>query len=48
MWTYKGFDIFQADRNSSGIRWYVRTEQGILRSDTKQGMKALINELLSR
>ena len=41
MWTYKGVDVFAADRNSSGIRWYARTSGGILRSDTKDGMKNL-------
>lgn len=43
MWTYKGIDVFPADRNSSGIRWYARTQNGILKADTKQGMKQLIN-----
>ncbi len=44
MWTYKGIDIYPADRNSSGIRWYARTSQGNLRTDTKEGMKQMINE----
>ncbi len=45
-WTYKGLDVFPADRNSSGINWYSRTGsgEGVLRSDTKDGMKQLINE----
>jgi hypothetical protein len=34
MWTYKGIDVFPADRNSSGI----------LRADTKEGMRQLIRE----
>lgn len=43
MWTYKGIDIFPADPNSSGIRWYARTEWGMLRADSKVSMKQLIN-----
>ncbi len=46
MWTYKGVDIFRADRNSSGIRWYARTGAGILRADSKASMRELINENL--
>jgi hypothetical protein len=47
MWTYKGVDVFPADRNSSGIRWYARDYRasGVLRSDTRNGMKSLINDL---
>ncbi len=47
MWTYKGVDVFLADRNSIGIRWYARDYRanGVLRSDTRDGMKALINDL---
>lgn len=50
MWTYKGFDVFPADRNSSGIRWYCRTGsgEGILRADSKDGMKELINEFIKK
>ena len=44
MWTYKGIDIFPADHNSSGIRWYARTGNGsCLKADTKQSMRDLIN-----
>lgn len=46
-WTYRGIDVYPADRNSSGIRWYARTDSGNLRSDTKQSMRILINELRS-
>jgi hypothetical protein len=47
-WRYKGFDIFPADRNSSGIRWYSRTGdgEGVLRSDTKNTMRQLITAKL--
>jgi hypothetical protein len=54
MWTYKGIDIFPADRNASGIRWCSRDTSGIpaappiLRADSKQGMRDLINHYLSR
>jgi hypothetical protein len=43
MWIYKGIAVFLADFNSSGIRYYARTDNGILRSSTKQGMRELIN-----
>lgn len=45
MWTYRGVDVYPADRNSSGIRWYARTASGKLRSDCKQMMRFAINEL---
>lgn len=41
-WTYKGIDVYRADPNSSGIRWYARTRTGILRADTKASMRDLI------
>lgn len=45
MWTYKGVDIFPADRNSSGIRWYARPGNGLtLKADSKASMRRLINE----
>lgn len=46
MWTYKGVDVYSADRNSSGIRWYARHSlaPAVLRSDTKDGMKHLISK----
>lgn len=49
MWTYKGVDIFPADRNSSGIRWYARNvpgAPGTLRADSKQSMRELITHYL--
>ncbi len=49
MWTYKGVDVFPADRNSSGIRWYARAGLGYtLRADSKASMKGLISDELSR
>ena len=45
-WTYKGIDIYRADRNASGIRWYARTHAGILRTDTKESMRHLIAAML--
>lgn len=50
MWTYKGTDIWPAEPNCSGLRWYARTGDGqwkpgtppVLRADTKQGMRELI------
>lgn len=45
MWTYRGVDVYPADRNSSGIRWYARMGIGYtLRADTMQGMRQLINK----
>lgn len=43
MYTYKGFNIFKSDFNASGIKWYCRTNSGILRADTLAGMRKLIN-----
>jgi hypothetical protein len=49
MWTYKGIDIFPAARNPMGIRWYAHLTRGpMLRADSKQGMRDLINRYLSR
>lgn len=47
MWTYKGLDIYRADINSSGIRWYTRSPWGILRADTKESMRHLITETMA-
>lgn len=43
MWTYKGVDIYPADINGSGMRWYARTEWGLIRSDTKVSMRVAIS-----
>lgn len=48
MWTYKGFNIFQADHNAYGIKWESFTQWGRLRADSKQSMKQLINKYLSK
>lgn len=44
--TYRGVDIFPADRNASGIRWNARVAGEYLRADTLQGIKRLIKEAL--
>jgi hypothetical protein len=44
MWTYKGIDIFPADINGSGIRWYARTSDGMLRADSKASMRQAVTE----
>jgi len=44
MWTYKGIDVYPADNNTIGIRWYARTDKGKLRADTKELMRKLINK----
>jgi hypothetical protein len=48
MWTYKGVDVFPAELNGSGIRWYARSPWGILRADTKTSMRELITETMTR
>jgi hypothetical protein len=43
MWTYKRVDVWPADRNSAGIRWYAHVPGSpVLRADTKDGMRELI------
>ena len=48
MWTYRGVDVWPAEPNSTGIRWYARTEgfPPILRADSKDGMRELIRRYL--
>jgi catechol-2,3-dioxygenase len=51
MWTYKGIDVYQADPNGSGIRWYARVpwdDTPTLRADSKISMRALINKTLAQ
>ncbi len=44
---YKGFNIYPADLNSSGIRYYCRTGEGItLRADTLNNIKWMIRNYL--
>jgi hypothetical protein len=46
MWSYKGIDVYPADLNSSGCRWYARVDFGpvpVLRADSKERMRDLIN-----
>lgn len=43
MWTYRGINVYPADRNASGVRWIASTGSGMkLRADTKEGMRQLI------
>ncbi len=45
IWSYKGYNVYPADRNSNGIRWYAHSGNGYkLRSDTKAGMRQLITD----
>lgn len=46
--TYYGVDIWHADRNSSGIRYYARTPRGVVRADTLGGIRAAIREVAVR
>jgi hypothetical protein len=49
-WTYYGINVYPADINGSGIRWYANPldypNSGILRADTKECMKELIRDLV--
>ncbi len=44
MWTYKGVNVYPAEINSSGIRWYALGFGGTLKADTKESMRQLITE----
>ena len=44
IWKYMGVNVYPASTNSSGIRWYALTAKGILRADTKSGIRELIKE----
>lgn len=46
IWVYKGVNIYPADVNASGIRWYAIVKGKKLRSDAKQGMRQLITATL--
>ena len=52
MWTYFGIDVWPADPNMSGIRWYARLRSGpgpaMLRADTKDSMRELIRHYVRR
>jgi hypothetical protein len=45
--TYKGVNIWPADRNSSGIRWTATVNGYRLRADTLAGIKELITDQLA-
>lgn len=40
--TYRGVNIWPADRNGSGIRWTATVHGSRLRADTLAGIKQLI------
>ncbi len=45
MWQYKGYFVYPAARNASGIRWYCLSSRGgYLRADTKAGIRELISQ----
>lgn len=46
IWQYKGVLVHPAALNGSGIRWWALTREGIMRSDTKAGMRSLITDLV--
>jgi hypothetical protein len=46
---YRGVVILPADRNSSGIRWTARLNDGTrLRADTLQGIRQMIRQALQK
>lgn len=53
-WAYKGIDVHYGGRHSFyswGLRWYARVpwdNEPMLRADSKQGMRELINDVLER
>lgn len=46
VWTYKGINVHPASPNTSGVKWWALSSAGQLKSDTKQGMRELINHVL--
>lgn len=47
-WCYRGHDIYPADANSSGIRWYTRHPAlGMLRADSKRSMRRMLADSAS-
>ena len=42
MQTYRGYEIYKCDVNSGGMKYYTRTNNGILRADSLEGIKRLI------
>lgn len=49
VWTYYGVNIYPADPNSSGIRWYAYCGSGMaLKADTKEGMRQLIRQSMNK
>lgn len=47
MWTYKGINVYPADRNSAGLRWEAFGPWGRLRADSKTSMRTLITGALT-
>lgn len=45
--TYKGVNIWPADRNGSGIRWTATVQGRNLRADTLVGIRQLITAELA-
>lgn len=48
VWAYRGVDIYPADRNGSGMRYWALTAKGRLMADTMDGMRRLIREALAK
>ena len=47
MFTYRNKDVFKANANSTGIKYYCRTNTVVkLQADTITGIKELINRRL--
>lgn len=46
--TYKNVNIYYADKNSSGIRYYCMVKDDKKRSGTLRGIKSLIKQAVTR
>ncbi len=47
MFTYRNKDVYKANANTTGIKYYCRTNAGVkLQADTITGIKELINRRL--
>jgi len=47
MFTYRNKDVYKANANTTGIKYYCRTSTGVkLQADTITGIKELINRRL--
>jgi len=43
--TFHGYEIYKCDSNASGMKYYTRTHNGILKANTIEGVKKLIKAM---